>query len=130
MIIHRLIGPLVAEVRLRSLVEDVDLVVVREQGQLSHAAMMHARFCGSRTAHGPLLLRTQRRFAALLVDLAAVAGTFTTDDTLTDGDPVVRSKVQAERRRQYGRMQRPVAELFDDLARSVRCRVPASDVAP
>ncbi|GIF01569.1 hypothetical protein [Paractinoplanes rishiriensis] len=62
-------------------------------------------------------LRTQRRFEALLVDLALAAGVYITDDTTADGNAVVRGKLQAERARQYDRMQHLVTELFDNLGK-------------
>lgn len=62
-------------------------------------------------------LRTQRRFESLLIDLAVASGVYTTDDTAADGDTVVRQKLQAERARQYDRMQQLVTELFDNLGR-------------
>jgi hypothetical protein len=62
-------------------------------------------------------LRTQRRFESLLVDLALAAGVYITDDTTADGDAVVRGKLQAERARQYDRMQHLITELFDNLGK-------------
>jgi hypothetical protein len=62
-------------------------------------------------------LRAQRRFESILIDLAVAAGVYVTDDTSTDGDAVVRKKLQAERARQYDRMQLLVTELFDNLGK-------------
>jgi len=62
-------------------------------------------------------LRTQRRFEALLVDLALAAGVYVTDDTMPGADTTVRRKVQAERGRQYDRMGHLITELFDNLGR-------------
>jgi hypothetical protein len=62
-------------------------------------------------------LRTQRRFDSLLIDLAVAAGVYITDDTTAYGFAVVRGKLQAERARQYDRMQNLVTELFDNLGK-------------
>ena len=60
-------------------------------------------------------MRTRRRFFEMLTNLALSSGAFLEDFSAADGDSIVRSKIQAERQRQYDRMQALVTELFDTV---------------